>query len=313
MALARSLLASLISSCPALNVPNRRVWLSTAARGGLCVVLSTPACAANSLERQVSSEFLSGLASGAAQRIAKDIVLHPIDTVKTRLQRSGSRQITRRVLLEPYAGILGPLVVGVPAGAIFFGFKDAAQAAMPTTTNEAFAEAVVVAVANVPYWAVRSPAELVKVKQQLDNTGTNGYWLAKNILQEQGIKGLYRGAIESYAYALPTDVVKFVVYRKLKTQQALAISANNKLLNKAFFGSLASAAAQFVTTPLDVIRTRTMDAEDELPIPSRTFRIISQEGAGALFAGVLPRLLRALVSGGVQFGSYEFTKRFMSR
>ena len=34
----------------------------------------------------VSREVLSGLAGGAAQRITKDVVLYPIDTVKVRLQ-----------------------------------------------------------------------------------------------------------------------------------------------------------------------------------------------------------------------------------
>ena len=49
----------------------------------------------------VSSEFWTGLAGGAAQRIAKDIVLHPIDTVKTRLQRAGERRLTRRSFASP--------------------------------------------------------------------------------------------------------------------------------------------------------------------------------------------------------------------
>ena len=72
----------------------------------------------------VSREVLSGLAGGAAQRITKDVVLYPIDTVKVRLQTVQGRQISRRVFVDPYAGVLAPLLVGVTAAALFFGVKD---------------------------------------------------------------------------------------------------------------------------------------------------------------------------------------------
>lgn len=36
--------------------------------------------------------------------------------------------------------------------------------------------------------------------------------------------------------------------------------------------------------------------------------IAESEGAGTLFAGLLPRAVRALTSGGIQFASYELTQ-----
>ena len=36
--------------------------------------------------------------------------------------------------------------------------------------------------------------------------------------------------------------------------------------------------------------------------------IAREEGVGKLFSGLAPRLTRALLSGAIQFGSYEFTK-----
>ena len=296
----------------------RREILSSAAVAGVLTAVTTQQQSAAAETSAVSAEFVSGLAGGAAQRLVKDIVLHPIDTVKTRLQRAGSRQLTRRAFVDPYAGVLGPLLVGVPAGALFFGVKDATQAALPQMNDE-LEEAIVVAVANLPYWALRSPTELVKVRQQLDDTGKNAFGLGRDIVNQEGLSGLYRGALESYAYALPTDLVKFLVYRRLKknlsapmpsTPQRLLLG--DPVLKKAALGSLASATAQLATTPLDVVRTRAMDDDSDLPIPARAARVAAEEGPGALFAGVTPRLLRALVSGGLQFGSYEFTKRAFS-
>ena len=117
----------------------------------------------------VSREVLSGLAGGAAQRITKDVVLYPIDTVKVRLQTVQGRQISRRVFVDPYAGVLAPLVVGVPAAALFFGVKDglAAYARNAGVADEFALEALTVALANGPYWAARAPSELLKTRQQL--------------------------------------------------------------------------------------------------------------------------------------------------
>mmetsp|Transcript_5683 Transcript_5683/g.17972 ORF Transcript_5683/g.17972 Transcript_5683/m.17972 type:complete len:332 (-) Transcript_5683:372-1367(-) len=262
-----------------------------------------------------AKELVSGLAGGAAQRIAKDLVLHPFDTVKSRLQRKGAR-LTRRALADPYAGVLAPLLVGVPAGALFFGVKDA-TAVLLSDYNEDVVELATVAVANGPYWLFRSPAELVKVRQQL-GTDLSAVELVREILAREGVAGFYVGALESYAYALPTDLVKFYAYRKLKQTFP---SSKNAVLRKAALGSLASATAQLTTSPLDVVRTRVMDDDDDKKddlrrsssIPARILAIANDEGAPALWAGLTPKLLRALVSGGLQFGSYEFTKRFFNQ
>ena len=73
------------------------------------------------------------------------------------------------------------------------------------------------------------------------------------------------------------------------------------------------AQALGATTPLDVVKTRAMAAGSEgMPVAARAFAIARDEGPGGLFAGLTPRLARAAVSGALQFGSYEFTKRLFS-
>ena len=128
-------------------------------RGALLILAAAPlvTLAANAAEPPqtptVSREVLSGLAGGAAQRITKDVVLYPIDTVKVRLQTVQGRQFSRRVFVDPYAGVLAPLVVGVPAAALFFGVKDGLGelAAERGLTDPFLVEAVTVCLANAPY------------------------------------------------------------------------------------------------------------------------------------------------------------------
>jgi hypothetical protein len=143
--------ALMMSVVPAAEPP-RRLGGRRAFFGGVAgvaastVVLKPGKAAATaktaSTAATVSNDFISGcvcfdwyvqsapcsnsLASGAAQRVVKDIVLHPIDTVKTRLQQPRPPLLlSRAALWRPYAGVVPPLVVGVPAGALFFGVKDA--------------------------------------------------------------------------------------------------------------------------------------------------------------------------------------------
>ena len=257
----------------------------------------------------VSREVLSGLAGGAAQRISKDVVLYPIDTVKVRLQTVQGRQISRRVFVDPYAGVLAPLVVGVPAAALFFGVKDGLGelAAERGLTDPFLVEAVTVCLANAPYWACRAPVELIKTRQQLANNNTmeKPWAVAQTIIDNDGLAGLWTGFQESYWHAVPADVLKFSVYRALKERYG-----GSGIVRKALLGSCASAVALSATTPLDVAKTRSMErgaaSED---IIRRLGAILDTEGVGALYAGLGPRVARAAVSGGLQFGSYEAAKR----
>ena len=147
------------------------------------------------------------------------MVLYPIDTVKVRLQTVQGRQLSRRVFVDPYAGVLAPLVVGVPAAALFFGVKDGLGelAAERGLTDPFLVEAVTVCLANAPYWLARAPIELIKTRQQLANNTMEKPWaVAQSIVDNEGLAGLWTGFQESYWHAVPADVLKFSVYRTLK-------------------------------------------------------------------------------------------------
>lgn len=208
--------------------------------------------------------------------------------------------------MDPYAGVLAPLVVGVPAAALFFGVKDGLGelAAEYGWKDPLLVEAVTVSLANAPYWLCRAPVELIKTRQQLNMTG-GPVAVARSIIKEDGPGGLWTGFKESYWHAVPADVLKFGVYRMLKDRYGTGI------VRKALLGSCASAVALTATTPLDVVKTRSMEADaEEAGVVQRIQRIVQTEGVGALYAGLAPRVARALVSGGLQFGSYEAAKRF---
>lgn len=82
-------------------------------------------------------------------------------------------------------------------------------------------------------------------------------------------------------------------------------------------GSFAGGLAALVTTPLDVAKTRLMLGRDAKGVHYTgaidTLARVGAEGAGALFAGVVPRVAWISVGGFVFFGAYEQAKRVLTK
>ncbi|KAM3573199.1 hypothetical protein VYU27_004802 [Nannochloropsis oceanica] len=259
-------------------------------------------------------DFISGLAGGAASRASKELLLHPIDTWKTRLQYAKGDEEPAELFRNLYDGVWPALVVGTPAGAAFFATKDVLKGLAKTTFGSKYRILTTIGavfIANFPYWLIRNPAEVLKTQQQtgLVDSSTAGVIEA---VKEEGLGGLYRGYASNIAYAFPTDAIKFVVYEALQNQFTRKLNP----LESSALGSAASSVAQLMSTPLDVVRTRIMTdckstGEADVPTASvwKTARTIAaEEGVGKLFSGLVPRLTRAFLSGAIQFGSYELTK-----
>ena len=154
---------------------------------------------------------------------------------------------------------------------------------------------------------------------QLQNRHPNGDPTTKNVTLSEGISDLFTGYWENILYAYPADVIKFVAYE--------AVTKGRKDLSPvegAQAGALATALAQFVTTPLDVVRNRLMTGKDgsgqSLSIAEKSKGYIESlvtlgqnEGIDGLFAGASPRVGKAILSGAIQFATYEETKQSIAK
>jgi len=258
-------------------------------------------------------DFILGLTSGAGVSITKQIVLYPFDTVRTRLQVSTSRRELFRSLYN--TGILPPLVTRTPASAFFFACKDvfesqfrAAGVAPSTATTLA------VFLGQFPKWLIRAPAERLKTRSQAANGGLSGeIEELRDAVAEP--KLLFDGYFSNVAYAFPHDAVKFVTYDALK--RSVLTSMLPTPVASVIEGAIAGAISELVTSPLDVTRTRVMSKKADVyqeysDRPTELFnnvkRVYSEEGVEALFAGITPKLIRALIGGALQFATLELVK-----
>jgi solute carrier family 25 (mitochondrial S-adenosylmethionine transporter), member 26 len=135
------------------------------------------------------------------------------------------------------------------------------------------------------------------------------------------LEAFYTGYWENIIYAYPADVVKFVCYEQLTGK--LKSSRKPTPAEGAVAGAVATAVAQYVTTPLDVVRNRVMAGQQQQErSPEKAtmqryaeslFTLAREEGYNGLFAGASPRVGKAILSGAIQFATYEETKQELAK
>ncbi|XP_037830992.1 S-adenosylmethionine mitochondrial carrier protein isoform X1 [Kryptolebias marmoratus] len=210
-------------------------------------------------------EFVASLVAGGCAGMCVDLTLFPLDTIKTRLQSQqgfykagGFRGI--------YAGVPSAAVGSFPNAAAFFvtyectksvlgaGGALAAPHVAPVTHMLAASLGEIVAC------LIRVPTEVVKQRTQASPSSST-YNMLLATLKEEGVRGLYRGYCSTVFREIPFSLVQFPLWEYLKTLWSLRQGHTLHSWQSAVCGAFAGAVAAFVTTPLDVAKTRIMLAK----------------------------------------------------
>ncbi|KIM40825.1 hypothetical protein M413DRAFT_445628 [Hebeloma cylindrosporum] len=232
---------------------------------------------------------------------------------------------------------LGPSLSGVvPSMALKFyiygNCKRLGAKMLDCAEDTALVHAQAAVAASITVSTVMNPVFLIKTRLQLDvrtekaGVMTGRYASSLNcirkILQQEGIRALYRGLGASYLGSVET-VFQLVVYEQLK-QLFRPISTGPNAQGdltwghavKSWAGTSGAAgsaklAAVLVTYPHEVLRTRLRQAPVENGIRKyvslvQTFRLVrAEEGLAGLYGGMTPHLMRSIPSAIIIFGVYE--------
>nr|XP_031542191.1 S-adenosylmethionine mitochondrial carrier protein isoform X2 [Vicugna pacos] len=161
--------------------------------------------------------FTASLVAGGVAGVCVDLILFPLDTIKTRLQSpqgfnkaGGFRGI--------YAGVPSTAIGSFPNAAAFFItyeyvkwflHSDSSPYLMPVKHMLAASAGEVVAC------LIRVPSEVVKQRAQVSaSSGT--FHIFSNILYQEGIQGLYRGYKSTVLREIPFSLVQFPLWESLK-------------------------------------------------------------------------------------------------
>ncbi|XP_027810340.1 mitochondrial S-adenosylmethionine carrier protein isoform X1 [Marmota flaviventris] len=271
-------------------------------------------CLANAKIIGSSSSALRRMMAGGVAGASVDLILFPLDTIKTRLQSpqgfykaGGFRGI--------YAGVPSAAIGSFPNAAAFFLtyeyvkwclYTDSSSYLMPVKHMLAASAGEVVAC------LIRVPSEVVKQRAQV-SASSRTFQIFSDILYEEGIQGLYRGYKSTVLREIPFSLVQFPLWEFLKAlwswRQEHVVDSWQSAVCGAFAGGFAAA----VTTPLDVAKTRIMLAKAGSSVAggnvlSALRGVWQSQGLAGLFSGVFPRMASISLGGFIFLGAYDQTR-----
>ncbi|CAL9072058.1 unnamed protein product [Musa hybrid cultivar] len=302
-------------------------------------------------------EFLWGaLAGGFGEGM-----MHPIDTLKTRMQSqaviSGTHaqknilQMVRNVWVSDglrgfYRGITPGVTGSLATGATYFGVIESTkkwlEEANPRLSGH-WSHFIAGAIGDTLGSFVYVPCEVMKQRMQVQGTRKSwastimkenisqkpgermyGYYngmfqAGHSIWKQHGLKGLYVGYWSTLARDVPFAGLMVTFYEALKDfteygKQSFLPNSNlhvGSSFEGLVLGGLAGGFSAYLTTPLDVIKTR-------LQVQGSTIRyngwldalkrIWMAEGFNGMFRGSVPRIMWYVPASALTFMAVEFLR-----
>ncbi|KAH7101403.1 mitochondrial carrier [Auriculariales sp. MPI-PUGE-AT-0066] len=281
-----------------------------------------------------AANFVAGAIAGVSEILTfypLDVVRDNRDVVKTRMQLQvggapvglvGSFQqiIAQEGFGRLYRGLAAPLLLEAPKRAVKFAANDFwGKTYRGIAGTDKMTQPLSIATgcsAGATESFVVVPFELVKIKLQDKNSTFKGPMeVVKSIVRADGFLGLYAGMESTFWRHFWWNGGYFGSIFQVKAMLPKATTPGGELLNNFLSGSVGGFVGTVINTPFDVVKSRIQGAGKPAPgtIPKYGWTypalvtIFREEGAGALYKGFLPKVLRLAPGGGVLLLVVEFT------
>ncbi|KAG5495302.1 hypothetical protein GH5_02957 [Leishmania sp. Ghana 2012 LV757] len=300
---------------------------------------------------------MDSLLAGACAGLFVDLTLYPIDTVKTRVQSKEGFSASGG-FKNVYKGLSAMAVGSVPGGAAFFFGYDTAKRSLLTLTAASGAASSVdgASAAMSPRvmacqaaaamcgesfaCCIRVPVEMVKQQMQAGHHATIIAAL-RNVtnnttvfvpvdaaaatppqrIRLSGVHHLFRGMPIMLMRELPFSVIQMSLYESLKAKMCASQDHPYAPFSLPLCGAFSGGCAAFLTTPLDVLKTRIMlfrraPGQDKVSVRYVLDDLVREPArpgdrfgyAQRFFRGASTRVLWISLGGSIFFGSYEVVK-----
>ncbi|GMJ11947.1 S-adenosyl methionine transporter-like [Hibiscus trionum] len=288
----------------------RNIWFEAA----------TVVAVAPPVEIHAGSVLKSALAGGLACALSTSL-LHPVDTIKTRVQAS-TTTFPEIISKLPQIGVQGLYRGSIPA--ILGQFSSHG---LRTGIFEASKLVLINVAPNLPDiqvqsmasfcstllgTAVRIPCEVLKQRLQAGLFDNVGEALVATWNQD-GLRGFFRGTGATLCREVPFYVAGMGLYAESKKLAQQLLQRELEPWETIAVGALSGGLAAVVTTPFDVMKTRMMTAPGGRPISMSViaFSILRHEGPLGLFKGAVPRFFWIAPLGAMNFAGYELARKAM--
>ncbi|KAI6689514.1 hypothetical protein NL676_026342 [Syzygium grande] len=292
---------SLDNPNPPRPPPNYPKWFRPASR-------NSPRVRSLMKSLSVAERALIGAAGGGIAGAFTYVCLHPLDTIKTKLQTKGASEL----------GVSAVIVGSTASSAVYFGtcefgksvlskMEDYPAVLIPPTAG---------AMGNIVSSAIMVPKELITQRMQAGAKGRSWEVLLR-ILEKDGVLGLYAGYSATLLRNLPAGVLSYSSFEYLKAAVlSKTKQANMEPLQSVCCGALAGAISASLTTPLDVVKTRLMtqvraEAASKVGavmyggVAAMVKQILKEEGLVGFTRGMGPRVVHSACFSAIGYFAFE--------
>lgn len=222
--------------------------------------------------------------AGAFAAFTVDLLVYPLDTLKTRIQSPDYKKVytengraTRSLFRGLYQGVGSIILVTLPSSGAFFttyeGLKSTLNDAIPPNSTLFMPQAVINGVssggAELVSCAILTPAEVIKQNAQIMKKEIKGASPTLKVLREfrRHPFRLWSGYTALAGRNLPFTALQFPVFEHIKQHlmEKRKIKKGGEVNGiferasiTAMSAGIAGSGAAWITTPIDVIKTRMM-------------------------------------------------------
>lgn len=264
----------------------------------------------------------ANLVAGGFGGLCSLAVGYPFDTVKVRLQTSTNSTTTyksafdclKKIVVHEgafnlFRGISGLACVALPRFALMFHSNTVARNYLMDNEDSKHYFHIMLSGALSQILVVPlivAPLERIKVIMQTDHN-VQGQWSCfKQIVANEGPRGLFKGTLITYARDMPSFATYFLVYDFLRQQH------NASVLGTMVSGALAGIAGWMVAIPADVVKNRHQACDQSKSAFSNALHLLKTCGVRGFFLGAGPILLRAGPANAAAFLGYEAAIKFVA-
>ena len=234
-----------------------------------------------SLTQRLSNE----VCAGAFGELSKDVLLHAVDTAKTRKQAQkkatfgteGSQELTPIIPTTPsiasiaaglkdlYAGFPVVLASSIPQGGVFFlikkGFMELLNVLAPTLPT-AVSSTVPIGFGVMAYWLFRTPAEVIKTQVQTGQSPNFREAIQTAQKNENGVLSLWKHYPVMLSLDIPFQILNFILFG-IVSDAVLHAGYDTSVWTRLFCGITCGMVTAAITCPIDVCKTRIVSRDRE--------------------------------------------------
>ena len=267
----------------------------------------------------ITNNKINNLLAGGIAGVCEISITYPLDYTKTQFQLSNKRSqdffpffkhiYKTNGISGFYRGYV-PVIIGqFPKTSVRFYsyqyFKD------HNTFGNAFVNGFMTGVTEA--LLVVTPFETIKTK--LIHKNADFYTGTKNIIRENGLRGIYQGALPTVLRTATNQASRFGIFQaysdyilnnRLESDNDNK-TANNKLttIQALSGGIIAGGCSVIVSNPFDVVKTKCQYLVNSLPTKNVIHNIYNTRGIAGFFSGLLPRFLKVVPGQGILFSVYH--------